>query len=132
MTLPIRAMMLMTLATLLFGGAVTQAAPFKAFRMPTDDEIQSIAEDPAKLKDFITHADVEQTVQVLVKVIVRVHSFNTINGDVKRTRVSKMFDVVRATHADTAATIIARVAKRVNPRLLPIIRMGDASTYVGQ
>ena len=123
-------MTLLALACCLMTPAI--AAPAKRFRMPTDDEIQAIAEDPAKLKDFIKHADVEETVKVLVKVIVRVHSFTAITGSAKRVRVSKMFDVVRATHADSAATIIARVAKRVNPRLLPIIRVGDAPTYVGQ
>ena len=84
-------MTLLALACCLLTHAI--AAPAKRFRMPTDDEIQAIAEDPAKLKDFIKHADVEETVKVLVKVIVRVHSFTTISGSAKRVRVAKMFQV---------------------------------------
>lgn len=100
--------------------------------MPTDDEIEAIAKDPSLLEDFIENADEDQTVEILVRVIGRLNELPDITPAVRAARISTMFEVVRQLHPDRAATIIARVWKRVNPRLLPIIRDGAAPPYKGQ
>jgi hypothetical protein len=128
-----RHLILIVIGCIMALGATTTFAA-ASFEMPTDEQIDAIANDPSLLKGFIENADEDQTVEILIRVIGRLNELPDITEAVKGARIATMFEVVRQMHPDRAATIIARVWKRVNPRLLPIIRDGGAPTppYTGQ
>ena len=128
-----RRMIALATSCILLGAAIAIAKSDTAFRRPTDEQIETIAKDPSLLRDYIENATVDQSVQILIRIIARLDSFQDISVEVKRTRIAELFEVVRQVHPDTAGAIIARVLKKVNPRLLPIIRTGTpAPPYSGQ
>jgi len=102
---------------------VVDAAEASKFTMPTDEEIKAIAEDPSKLKDFIENASEEESVDLLLEVIAAVDALG-LNDKAAQARVGQLLAQTAEIKGASAPPIIAKVLKKVNPRLLPVIHWG--------
>lgn len=101
-------------------------APARAdeFVMPTPEQIQKIAETPELLRDILKDANEDQSVALLLDIISKVDGLD-ITLALKQEKVSALFSITADVKGAAAQTIIARVVKRVQPRLLPIVRTGS-------
>jgi hypothetical protein len=108
-------------SALLLGGSIATAE--EAYAPPTAEQVNAIAKDPALLKGFIEKASVEQTADLVVRVMAAIEASDATAAG-KQAAVGRVFNVVYDVKGEEADEIIARVRKKVNPRLLPIIRSG--------
>jgi len=91
---------------------------------PTDEQVAEIAADPALLRDHIAETTVDQTADLLIRVIQQVESLD-MDWATKQDVVGDLFRIVYDMKGGLADAIIAQVRKKVNPRLLPVINAGS-------
>ena len=102
---------------------MADAAEASKFTMPTDEQIKAFAQDPSKLRDFLEDANEDQAVDLLLKVIEAVDKLGLSEAAAKQ-RVGQLLAETAKIKGASAPPIIAKVLKRVNPRLLPVIHWG--------
>ena len=102
--------------------SVTEAE--EAYTAPTDEQVAEIAENPELLRNFIDTASVDQSADLLVRVLSKLETLDT-TWSAKQAATGEFFSIVYETKGAQAEDIVARVRKKVNPRLLPVIRVGD-------
>lgn len=99
--------------------------------MPTAEQYSQVAENPALLADLIKDATDEQAVDIMLKVIAQVDTLK-IGVEAKQNRVSELFTkLVDVKGTIKGNEIIARIVKKVNPRLLPVVRNGGSQGAAG-
>ena len=91
---------------------------------PTLEQITKVAENPRLLGALITDVTDDEAVDLLMQVVAQVDTLKLgIEG--KKNRVAALFQaLIDVKGAIKGNEIIARIVKKVNPRLLPIIRVG--------
>ena len=93
---------------------------------PTDEQVAEIAANPALLRDYIADTTVDQTADLLIRVIQQVESLD-MDWAAKQDIVGDLFRIVYEMKGALADAIIAQVRKKVNPRLLPVIPQGSTA-----
>ncbi|MFC1462255.1 hypothetical protein ACFLQU_01495 [Verrucomicrobiota bacterium] len=116
-----KALLLVCLSAFVAG--LAGAAEVSKFTMPTDEQIKAIAEDPSKLRDFLEDANEDEAVDLLLKVIEAVDGLGLSDAAAQQ-RVGQLLAETAKIKGASAPPIIARVLKRVQPRLLPVIHWG--------
>ena len=96
-----------------------------AFVSPTEEEIEAAAKDPGLLVKIIKDANAEQSVETVLKVIAAVDALG-LNPEAARARVGALLDEITKIKGAAAGDVIARIIKKVNPRLLPVIFLGSS------
>ncbi|MFC1497521.1 hypothetical protein ACFLS1_03485 [Verrucomicrobiota bacterium] len=99
------------------------SAKKNAFVAPTDKQIVAIAKKPALLAVFIKNANEDQAVDILLRAIAAVEKLG-LNEKAAKQRVGLLLSETAKAKGAAAPAIIARVVKKVNPRLLPVIPKG--------
>jgi len=100
------------------------AAAAVGMTMPTVEQIAKVAENPHLLADLVKNATDEQAAEILIQIIAQVDTLK-LGTEAKKNRVGELFErLIDAKGTVKGNEIIARIVKKVNPRLLPIIRMG--------
>ena len=90
------------------------------FAAPTAAQSKAAAEDPAKIKDLLKDATPAQASTVLMAVIKEVQGM-ALKVEQKKERVAKLFAAVQEAMGKDAGAVIADVASRINPELLPAV-----------
>lgn len=91
----------------------------------TAEQIAGVAENPALLNDLVKALNNDQAVDLLIRIIEKVDTLS-IGSEAKKNRVSELFSrVIDVKGAVQGNEIVARIVKKVNPRLLPIVRVGN-------
>lgn len=97
------------------------------FTTPDNATLQALIQDPAKISDVIASASEEQAAMVIIQVISLMQA-DKIDIAVIQNAVGVMFQKTVEVHgADYGSTVVSLVKKQVNPRLLPIIRIGGGA-----
>ena len=96
------------------------------FRMPTEAQILAVAEDPNKIGDLIADANEDQAVEIILDVVAEIESMD-IPLQVMRSRVAVLLAETVRVKGAAGPQIVARVVKKVNPRLLPTITKGGTA-----
>ena len=96
-----------------------------AFVTPTEEEIEAVAKDPGLLGKIIKDSNEDQAVETVLKVIEAVDNLG-LNNKAARARVGALLDEITKIKGAAAGDIIARIIKKVNPRLLPVIFLGGS------
>ena len=117
-----RAVLLVCAFALIVGAA--GAATESGWKMPSDEQILAIAKDPSKLKDFLEDATEDQAVDLLLRVIAAVETLGLSDAAAQQ-RVGLLLAETAKIKGASAPPIIAKVLKKVNPRLLPVIDWGQ-------
>jgi len=94
-----------------------------AFVVPTAEQVKAAAKNPALLAKLIKEANEEQAVETVLKVIAAVDALG-LNPEAARARVGALLDEITKIKGAAAGSIIAKIIKKVNPRLLPVIFLG--------
>lgn len=92
--------------------------------LATAEQIAQVAENPAKLGALVKSLSDDKAVELMIKVIEKVDTL-PIGPEAKKNRVAVLFSrLIDEKGAVRGNEIIARIVKKVNPRLLPVIRFG--------
>jgi len=91
---------------------------------PTAEQIVAIANNPKLLKDYILKTTIDQTSDILLAVMKKVET-SDLEWAEKQSTVEALFTIVYSEKGALAQSIIARVRKKVNPRLLPVISVNS-------
>lgn len=96
------------------------------FSSPDDATLRVLIQDPTKIADVIASASEEQAAMVIIQVISLMQA-EKMDVAVIQNAVGVMFQkTAEVKGAVFGSTVVSLVRKQVNPRLLPIIRMGGA------
>ncbi len=107
-------------AVLTMGTAVAQ------FTMPDAEAMQVLIRQPEQIGEMIATATQEQVAMLIIQAIVLMQS-EGMEVAVIQNAVAVMFQKTAEVHgAQFGAAVVSLVRKKVNPRLLPIIRTGSS------
>lgn len=97
------------------------------FTTPDNATLQALIQDPAKIGDVIASASEEQSAMVIIQVISLMQA-EKMDVAVIQNAVGVMFQkTAEVKGAVFGSTVVSLVKKQVNPRLLPIIRIGGGA-----
>lgn len=115
-----RLCVLMLPCLLLAGVADAQFAP------PDQTTLQALIQNPQAIGDVIASASEEQAAMVIIQVISLMQA-DKMEVAAIQNAVGVMFQkTAEVKGAVFGSTVVSLVKKQVNPRLLPVIRMGAA------
>lgn len=114
--------LLCTLAALLSAGAAQAAS----FTMPDTEALRNLISHPEQIGPMITTVSEEQAAMIIIQVITLMQAEGMDMAAIQQTVAILFQTTTEVRGARFGSAVVAIVRKKVNPRLLPIIRTGDA------
>lgn len=109
-------------------GLLIASVSSAAFTMPDQGTLKSLIINPAGIEQFIGEASEEQCATIIIQVISLMQAAGIDAATIQNT-MAVMFQITAEVHgAEYGSAVVSIVRKRVNPRLLPIIRIGSSSS----
>jgi hypothetical protein len=113
-----------------FGGSPTAAAK-SAFVMPSKSELKGIISDPKSIASVLEGASEADVAAVMIAAIGVMESMNMPEATIAA-NLNVMLNTISAQRGDAfGAAVMARIRKKVNPRLLPVIPFGSGTSGGG-
>lgn len=115
-----------TLLTGALAGLLAAGAARADFTMPDNDALRALISNPAQIEAMITTATEEQAAMVIIQAISLMQAEGMGTAVIQQTVAVLFQKTAEVRGAQFGSAVVALVRKKVNPRLLPIIRMGGA------
>lgn len=116
-----------TLQRCILIGMLTVSVSSAEFTMPDEDAMKALMQHPAQIGTMIAEANEQQTAAIIIQVISLMQAEGVDTATIQSAMVV-MFQKTTEVHgAEFGSAVVSIVRKRVNPRLLPIIRIGSTS-----
>ncbi len=120
-------MKVLTFSKLTVAGLLIASVASADFTMPDQAALNTLISNPARIEQMIGQASEEQCAMLIIQVISLMQANDIESATIQKT-VAVMFQKTAEVHgAEYGSAVVSLVRKRVNPRLLPIIRTGNAA-----
>ena len=104
--------------------AVAQEDSAEAESPTTEELAAKLVEDPKAIGEMLEGLDEEQTADLVAAAVLAMTEADMADATIRQ-NLSAMFQIIAEVRgAEFSAAVMTRLRKRVNPRLLPIIRSG--------
>jgi hypothetical protein len=107
-------------------GMLTVSVANAEFTMPDEDAMKALMQNPAQIGTMIGDANEQQTASIIIQVIALMQAEGLDTATIQSAMVVMFQKTAEVRGAEFGAAVVSIVRKMVNPRLLPIIRMGSS------
>ena len=107
-------------------GAAPEREAASGYTMPSQEEIKGIVEDPTTIGEILEGASEADVASILISAIAVMETMS-MQEDLIAAKLNLMLNTVSDVRGEAfSAAVMARIRKKVNPRLLPVIPPGSA------
>jgi hypothetical protein len=109
-------------------GMLTVSVANAEFTMPDEDAMKALVQRPGQIGTMIADASEQQSAAIIIQAISLMQAEGFDTAAIQAAMVV-MFQKTAEVHGpEFGSAVVSIVRKRVNPRLLPIIRIGSTSS----
>jgi hypothetical protein len=117
-----------TLLRCILIGLLTVSVAHAEFTMPDEDAMKALIQHPAQIGAMIGDANEQQTAAIIIQSIALMQAEGLDTAMIQSAMVVMFQKTAEVRGAEFGSAVVSIVRKMVNPRLLPIIRMGSSSS----
>lgn len=115
-----------TLLTGVLAGLLAAGAARAEFTMPDTDALKALISNPQQIETMIATASEDQAAMVIIQTISLMQADGLDTTAIQNTIAVLFQKTAEVRGAQFGSAVVTIVRKKVNPRLLPIIRTGSA------